>query len=602
MEDLLPYYERELVLLRRYASEFAGRFPRVAGRLRSGGDDPQVERVLQGVALLSARVAKRLDDGYPQFTEALLEALFPHYLRPFPSCAIASFESPRELSTVRVIPRGTELHSAQSENGVHCRFRTTTEVTLAPLDIAAATFEPLIAAPAGTRLPSDATAALSITIRSESQRCSLASVALDRLRVHIDGDPSFCAALRDALFMHAGAAFVEAEDGRWIPLPAVPLAAVGFADEEALIPYGDRSHPAWRVLTEFFCFPDKHRFFDVDLAALRPLMLKQARSVTLHLALSQLRPDGATARMLRMLEASNLRLFCTPVVNLFRHAAKPIAVTHTSADYAVVPDVARPQAYEVYTVDSVRKLGKGSEGSVEFSPPHAPGGAARQGYHWTLRHDEMVAAVSPGYEKRMSLIDADADVDAQESTIVSVGITCTNRDLPMHMMTGTGGRELVIGDIADGLPIRLLAAPSGPCRAAPAQAHQRLISYLTLSHHALVPDGLPALHELLRLHDLPQSPITQRMIDGIVGLDHAVKTAWMRHDHGSSLAYGIEVRITIDEEAFAGSGIHLFAQVMDQFLALYVQVNHFVELVLLSQRQKREILRCKRRSGNASLA
>jgi type VI secretion system protein ImpG len=295
-------------------------------------------------------------------------------------------------------------------------------------------------------------------------------------------------------------------------------------------------------------------------------------------------------------------LFCTCIVNLFRHAAKPIAVTHTSADYPVVADVPRPQAYEVYTVDAVRKVKKGGAGTVEFTPLHAPGHQTVQGYHWTLRHDETLAAISPGYEKRLSLIDADANsLTAQQST-VSVDITCTNRDLANHLVPGTPAAQLVMVDVADGLPIRLLASPTRPHRSPSAKTHTRLISYLTLNHHALVPDGLPALHELLRLHDLPQSPITQRMIAGITDLDHCVKTAWMRHEHGSSLAYGIEVRITIDEEAFAGSGIHLFAEVMDQFLALYVQVNNFVELVLLSQRDKREIVRCKRRSGNASLA
>ena len=81
MEDLLPYFERELVYLRRLGREFYERYPGVGGGLQLSDDtcpDPHVEQLIQSVALLSARVAKRLDDSYPEFTEGLLEAMLPH--------------------------------------------------------------------------------------------------------------------------------------------------------------------------------------------------------------------------------------------------------------------------------------------------------------------------------------------------------------------------------------------------------------------------------------------------------------------------------------------------------------------------------------------
>jgi type VI secretion system protein ImpG len=597
MEDLLPYFERELQLLRRYAAEFANRFPLVAGRLQTASDDPHAERVLQGVALLSARVAKRLDDGHPQFTEALLESMYPHCLRPFPACAVVAFEPPAQDAQARTVPRGTPLDAKQPVAGVHCRFTTASDVTLAPVAIRAASFDPLIRAPAGTRLPPDAVASLSITIASNSQRPMLSQTTVGKLRVFIDGDPSFCAAMRDAFFAHACNAFVEASDGTWQPLPAIPLTASGFEDNDALIPFGERSHPAWRVLLEYFCFPDKFLFVDIDLAALRPLMADAAGSVTLHLALARVRPDSGAARMLRTLQPSNLRLFCTTAVNLFAHHAKPITVTHRTPDYPVVPDVARPQGYEVYSLDSVRQRKKDSDGNVQLTTLDARRTGTSSG-HWTLRHDDMLAVVSAGYEKLLSITNHGA---AERSTL-SVEITCTNRDLPRHLPYGAANGDLTLSGTSDGPPVHLLAPPSGPFRFPAGQAHWRLISGLTLNHRALIPDGLQALRDLLTLHDLPRSPVTQRLIGGIVGLDHVQTTAWMRHQHGASIVYGIEVRITVDEEAFTGSGIHLFAQVMDRFLGLYVQMNSFIELVVLAQRDKKELIRCKRRSGSASPA
>ena len=95
MEQLLPYYESELGYLRRNLREFAERYPRIAGRLLISGEvceDPHTERMIESFALLNARIARRLDDDYPEFTEALFEVLYPHYLRPFPSCSIARMD------------------------------------------------------------------------------------------------------------------------------------------------------------------------------------------------------------------------------------------------------------------------------------------------------------------------------------------------------------------------------------------------------------------------------------------------------------------------------------------------------------------------------
>jgi type VI secretion system protein ImpG len=323
--------------------------------------------------------------------------------------------------------------------------------------------------------------------------------------------------------------------------------------------------------------------------------------VTLHLVLARMRPDSAAARLLRTLQPCNLKLSCVPVVNLFAYHARPITVTGTRADHPLVPDSTRPEGYDVYSVDRVYRQVKGSEEFVEFTRMHARRhGALAKGRHWALRHDDILAEISPGYEKLLSLVDA--DMDAEERSTVSVDITCTNRDLPSQLSCGTPEGDLAMSNTSDKGSIRLITAPSPTYRFASGKAQWDLIACLSLNHHALIPDGLEALTDLLQLHNLPRSLVADRLIAGIVGLDHKQTTAWMPHDYGSSLVYGIEVHITIEEEAFTGSGIHLFAQVMDQFLALYVQVNSYVELVLLSQRDKREILRCKRRSGHASPA
>jgi type VI secretion system protein ImpG len=107
---------------------------------------------------------------------------------------------------------------------------------------------------------------------------------------------------------------------------------------------------------------------------------------------------------------------------------------------------------------------------------------------------------------------------------------------------------------------------------------------------------------MLALYDFIRSAVSRRQIAGIVGLDHAEATAWIRHKRGASLAHGTEVRVTIDEDAFVGAGLHLFVQVIEQFFALYVQMSSFIELVILSHQSGEELFRCKPRSGSMPLS
>lgn len=132
-------------------------------------------------------------------------------------------------------------------------------------------------------------------------------------------------------------------------------------------------------------------------------------------------------------------------------------------------------------------------------------------------------------------------------------------------------------------------------------AHWRLISHLSLNHLSLSKGGLEAFQEMLSLYDLPRSATSQRQIAGIVGIEHKAAKAWLPGNPFASLVRGIEVRMTIDVESFVGSGIHVFAQLVDRFLGLYVHVNSFTQLVVISNKSGEELLRCLPRSGDLSL-
>ncbi|TXK62611.1 type VI secretion system baseplate subunit TssF [Alkalisalibacterium limincola] len=609
MEQLLPYYERELAFLRRNAREFAERYPKIAGRLRLSGDigqDPHVERLIESFALLSARVSKRIEDDFPEFTEALLEVLYPHYLRPFPSCSIACFDAGASAAQLRaplLIERGTELRS-RPVRGVACRFRTAYPVTLAPVRLARAGFSSVLSPPQGTRLPDRACAQISIELEHLGEQGDFSRLKLPALRVFVDGEPSLCAALRDALGMRVVGAWAEgASDGRWIPIDN-PVRPVGFEEDEALLELPARAHPAYRLLTELFAFPEKFGFFDIELGALSP---QGGKRVVLHLALASAHAQEAQAHLLQGVDASNLRLGCTPVVNLFRQPGEPIRLTHTDTRYPVLADARRPYAFEVHSVESVKRVRHTAQGEdiTEFRPLYSlQHGATRgQGRHYWMAHrDEWLAEHSPGHELSLSLVDLDFDPAVPQAEVLSLELSCSNRDLPTYLAFGITGGDLTLEGGGPVRSIALLRKPTAPLRFARGRgAHWRLISQLSLSHTGLAAGGVEALRETMRLYDLPRSAISSRQIEGITGLDVQPATAWLPGAGFPSQARGMEVRLSIDDDSFVGAGLHVFTGVLERFLALHVHLNSFSRLVLVSGRSGEEILRCPARSGDSVL-
>ena len=613
MEQLLPHYERELAFLHSASKEFSARYPRVAGQLQLGADsaDPHVERLIQSFALLSARIQKRLDDDFPLFTEAFLEVLYPHYLRPFPSCSIAQFDVGSlagQMSQAGSVERGSLL-TTRPVRGVTCKFRTAYEVQLLPLKLSALSFKSAVHAPEGTPVPGPATSLLSITLSLQSPQVSWDQLGVTALRLHMAGDPSQVTVLREALCGRVLGGLLQLQaTGPWLKADDARPQPVGFADEDALIDFDARSHSAYRLLTEYFSFPEKFNFVDLPLPA--ALKGSKAREITLHLPMSGIRSDSDEARLLETLQAGNLLLGCTPVVNLFPQRADPIRITHAAAGYPVLPDGRRAFGHEVYSVERVFRVQQTAEGETtqEFRPfyslqhDHLLREGEEATRYWTLHRDDGVGARAPGYETEISIVDIHFNPAQVQADTLSIDVKATNRDLPAQLPIGTPGGDLFSEGARSVREIRLLRKPTLSHRFERGRgALWRLISHLSLNHLSLSTGGLDALREMLRLYDLPRSAANQRQLDGILAISHHPVSACLPGNPFVTFVRGTEVRVTVDEQHFVGSGLRLFGQLLDHFFGLYVHANSFTQLKLLSGRSQEVLMSFPRRSGDTPL-
>lgn len=618
MDDLLPYYEQELAYLRRYSRLFAERYPKAAGRLgmrAEAVEDPHAARVLEAGAFLNARISKKLEDDYPEFTDALLEVLYPHYLRPFPACSVVQFSGAEEINQLtqpRIIARGTEAKS-RPVRGVQCTFRTAYDVVLAPIRVLDARYVRGGPSPGVAVMPPNTVGVVSITFESTAAQFDLGSLNLDHLRVHLAGDPPLAASLNDALFLHTLAAYVEPEGGdRWTRLASVPVAEVGFDEADALIDFPDHAQPAYRLLTEYFAFPAKFNFVDFDLAAMTKA-IGPCQRITLHVAVREAPGGSQPAGALETLAANHLRLFCTPVVNLFRRPAMPVLLTQQATAYPVVADAHKAFAYEVYSIDCARLVRRKEDGTEEiielrpfFSVRHAK--TSQGGRYWYARRNDWVAQRSPGYETELSVVDLSFNPIAVQIDTLSFDITATNRDLPERLSIGQPGGDLFISGAPAEQRITLLMRPTQTTRFDRRNAaHWQIISHLSLNHLSLATHGEETLKEMLRLYDQRRTAASALHIDGIVSLEatpameRMAPTPEMGKHPFPVYVPGIGIRLTLDEDHFVGASLGTFISVLDRFFGLYVHINNFTQLTVLSAKTGREIIRCRARSGESIL-
>lgn len=610
-DELLGYYNSELGYLRKLGAEFAAKYPRVAGRLALEAEkceDPHVERLLEGFAFLTARLRSKVDDEFPEISDSILNLVAPHYLRPLPSACVVEFSlgnNPLDAANGIAIPRGQRLLS-KPVGGVPCTFRTADGLTLWPIEVASASLEPdrVVAA----EKPPEAVALLRVELRALAG-VGLSTFPLKSLRFYLDGNGPEPYALHELLLNHACKVVVRgtSPDGssRSITLPPDCIKPVGFGRDEGLYPFPGHAFLGYRLLLEYFAFPEKFLFVDLTgLDAIAQAHLGERAEILVFL--------NSPPRGELPISAANLRLGCVPAINLFEKVAEPIALTHAKTEYRVVPDAQRPLAHEVYAIESVTSAGSFLEDAITYEPfstiRHAsepdrlPGADPPPYWHATRRRSARKD--DPGTEVDIAFVNRTFLPDQPARETVTLQLLCTNRDLPSKLpFGGDGGDFEPEGQVPVGR-VRCVTMPTKPLRP-PVGRHAfwRLIGHLSLNHLSLADStqGLHALQEILSAHDYADTAATRQQIRGITRVSSRSVPGRLRRSIGSAVCLGTEVTIEFDESSYVGSGAFLLACVLERFLGLYVSINGFSQLVATSRQREEPIRRWPPRSGERSL-
>ncbi|WP_397450598.1 type VI secretion system baseplate subunit TssF [Pseudomonas sp. NA-150] len=564
------YYQSELNALRQLGGVFAERNPALAHFIGQSGSDPDVERLLEGFAFLTGRLRQRLDDGLPELTQSLMYLLWPNYMRPLPAFSMLQFDPLQQAQPALSIGRHAQV-SSRAIQGVPCGFRTCYATEVLPLQLSELRY---------AENGDGAYLTLRLTMTCDGH---LGQLELSRLRLHFAEDSYIRQTLYLSLLRHLDSIEVtvlddaglllRSEGGQELSfkLPADRVQPVGFAEDEALIPYPLNTFRGYRYLQEYFAFQEKFLFVDVSgldvLGGLSEETLKRARSVDLRFSINK----NSMQRQRPTL--ANVKLYCTPIVNLSRKDVSPIRLEGRDDEYLLLPDERNRSGYGVFSVDRVASgpdeepfvLFESFEHDASFDVLNArPHYSIRQ--RQSLSHDGLDTYLSFGGNK------------LKDGETISIEATCTNQNLP---------RQLKIGDITERGPdmpetvrFRNISIPT-TSYAPPLNGDYlwKVISNMSLNYVSLA--NVNALKVILETYDLPRyydqkaRNVSKNLLDGMKSISHQA----VDRLHRGLPVRGIRTELEIDPQKYIGEGdLFLFATVLNEFFALYASLNSYHEL------------------------
>lgn len=552
------HFQQELANLRDLGEAFSKAHPAVAPMLIGPTADPDVERLLEGVAFLTALLREKLDDDFPEIIHDLTRLIWPHYLRPIPSTTIVAFRPKPTVKEPVTIPAGVQISSVDVEE-THCLFETCYNVELHPLRILDASYEE-----ASGRPPA-------VKVLFELLGPKLSDWQPKALRLHLAGGYGEAADLYLLLRHYLKQIVVRPEEGG-SPLVLAPedLRPVGFSDDEQLIPYPGHSFPGYRVLQEYFVLPEKFLFLDL-VGWERWKNPGEGTRFEISFELASL--PFQTPRI----KKERFVLAATPAVNIFPHDADPIRLDHRSTEYPIRPSGTSGHQYQVYGLESVIGFSQGTAEQRVYMPFEVfnPKSESTPVYHVKLRKSPIEgsykASLSVAYSK---------EAQGPSSETLSVRLFCTNGSLP---------ESLQVGDISVPTSSSPEFAEFENIRPPTANVLPplgdnllwRLLSHLSLNYLTL--GKAENLRALLELYIFPETRDRTTIVANqkrIAGIDDVKAKASSRLVSGIMMR-GQEITVRLRQDHFASPGdLFLFGCILDTFMGAYASMNSYTQFSL----------------------
>ncbi|MDR2766146.1 MAG: type VI secretion system baseplate subunit TssF [Holosporaceae bacterium] len=558
-QDILAeYYQYELSYLRSAGSDFAARFPKIARRLdlsHNESSDPHVERMIESFAFLTGKLQKQIDDQFPEIAATLLDVLYQPLTLPIPSCVMVNFDV--DVAKVAkapgfIIPRHTQLQ-AFCHSGEICSLRTAHDLPLWPIKITSASMVQK------EHLPgyyARSVYYIKLGINGEP-----AQQTPRKLRFYIQANALLRGKIFSAIFSTDENVLHQKNDDFEFCRPIGP---VGVEEEDALFTYPPTIHSGFRLLQEYFSFPDKFYGFDVTLPPGKDLFGENFLYIPMNYDISM------------QISADNFSLFSTPAINLFPKVTEPLRLDHKQVEYQLAPDYRRHSSHEIYSIEKMVAIDAKNNDEIHipefFSCDHYSVNSS--GIFWKSRRKKTYARDIPGEDVYVSFIDINFNPQNPADKIFYAHTLCTNRYMAEQIPV-CGALQMELS-----APVKRIYCADRPTVQKPSikkgEVLWKLISALSLNSISFDKGGINKIRELLEVFaDASGSPLGVE-VDSIVSLDCSVATGRVDEQTWRGFVRGSNVEITFDD-AISNLGLPL-SLVLSRFLSSYTSINTFTDV------------------------
>ncbi|MGH1470078.1 MAG: type VI secretion system baseplate subunit TssF [Cellvibrionaceae bacterium] len=593
MDDaLLSYYNRELAYIRKMGAEFADQHPKIAGRLRLDKDtveDPHVSRLIESFAFLTARIRHSIDDNFPELTEALMGILYPDFYAPFPSMTIIQARVIEKVAESKLsVPKSTVYYASAGEFG-DCYYTTLGESQVLPVSLKNATFSNVpVKAPS---LPNDfyARPAVKSVLKVQIlpfEQAKPAEITDNKIRFYINSQPQIAFKLYEFL-MHrsVGVAIARnSHDTEAIFIPPSSIMSCEFDETQGqsseTIAADGRGSSAHRKIIEYFVFPNKFLFVDIEIGNV--CWSKFSDGFNLYIYFDQTHPE-----LVQGVDDDTLMLGCTPAINLYKEKVNAFKSSHVGIEQKLEITSALNRFVDIHKVNRV--YGQNEKGQnitiMPFYGSHLKRDKDDPDIYWHLRRENSQYAdgmVSHGTDAYLSFVDSEFKVMTPNSNwVINADVVCTNRDVPSKLPFGPNQPEInFMNSGGGGLRFKCVTPPTSNIQPKLDDSSRwQLVTQLSLQSFS-GENGLEVFKETLQLHDLLASRESRSIIDGITHLKTSLSTTRMVSEGRAAICQGTKITLEFDEHYYSGNGLYLFSAVLNDFFAQFCTINSFTQLVV----------------------
>lgn len=565
------YYKKELISLRTKGLEFSKKNPGLSSYLSKEGQDPDVERLLEGFAFLTGNLNQLLDQELPEVAHTLVQILWPNYNRVIPSYSIIQYEANKDSSGNILIEKDTEILSKVKANLKQCTFKTVYDTNILPIELRNIEY-----------FTNNKKSSIEFFFKTTNSS-TLNEINFDKLRFFLNGSKFIAYDLYLFLIKYVENITILLKDKdnetlRSINIDKNSIKSVGLDDKEYMLPYSKNLFKGYILFQEYYCFRDKFLFVDIEnleqIKNIDESILNKCRNFVIKINFLK------TFTNQEIPTKDNFVLYATPIINIFNTDAVPIKKSIENDEYLIEPIELTKEEGEVFAVEKVRTWSHKTSSYQDLLPFEEFEHSLQNKDFYSIRTKTSNQGDRTNSYIRFSNITRET-IFSNINTTVSLKLLCTNRNIPSSLGIG----DINIARMGINTKNRAFKNISIPSISYPPPIAKdflwKVISNMSLNYLSLT--DINTLRRILEVYDfygaydLKQRERNARNLEGLVSIEYS-KCEYI--DKGFPIR-GNHINIKIDKNKFSTLGeIYLFCNVLNEFFSLYSSINSFHKLTV----------------------